>query len=95
MEIVGIVAGLLTLFTYVPQSVKTLRTRSTADLSLSTLVLLATSALLWVVYGIWSHVPAVWVTNVVVSGLACAILAVKLREGGGDGEGVAAEAHRD
>lgn len=82
MEIMGFIAGLLTLLTYVPQAVKTLRTRQTADLSLLTLILLTTSALLWVVYGLGNHLLAVWLTNVVVTALGGAILTVKLMEGG-------------
>jgi len=79
MEIVGFCAGLFTLLTYVPQSVKTIKSRKTRDLSLVTLILLTLSALLWVVYGLWKHLPAVWLTNSVVSVLAFSILTIKLQ----------------
>jgi MtN3 and saliva related transmembrane protein len=95
MEIMGFVAGLLTLLTYVPQSVKTLKTRKTDDLSLPTLVLLSTSALLWVVYGLGSGLLSVWLTNVVVCALGGAILMVKIREGGTADHDVAAQTGRN
>lgn len=79
MEIVGFIAGMLTLFTYVPQSVKTIRTRKTRDLSLPTLILLSVSALLWVIYGVYKSLPAVWVTNTVVAALGLIILSIKLK----------------
>jgi MtN3 and saliva related transmembrane protein len=79
MEAVGVVAGVLTLLTYVPQSVKTIRTRQTRDLSLITLILLVASALLWVAYGLGKHLPAVWLTNTVVALLGLAILYTKLK----------------
>ena len=79
MEIIGFCAGLFTLLTYVPQSIKTIRSRKTRDLSLVTLILLTLSALLWVIYGLKKGLPAVWLTNTVVSLLAISILAIKLQ----------------
>jgi MtN3 and saliva related transmembrane protein len=79
MEVLGFFAGLFTLLTYVPQSIKTLKSRKTRDLSLITLILLSLSALLWVVYGLRKALPAIWLTNSVVSVLALSILAIKLQ----------------
>ncbi len=77
MEVVGVIAGVLTLSTYVPQAYKTVITRKTRDLSLLTLMLLNVSALLWVVYGLVGGLPAIWVTNAVVFGLGLIILVIK------------------
>jgi MtN3 and saliva related transmembrane protein len=82
MEVIGFVAGLLTLFTYVPQSIKTIKTRKTRDLSLSTLVLLSSSAVLWVVYGLHKSLVAVWLTNSVVTVLGIIILSIKIKNTG-------------
>lgn len=79
MELIGVTAGLLTLITYIPQSVKTLKTRKTDDLSLTTYILLVMSAFLWVVYGLGSRLPAIWVTNSIVGGLGILILVLKLK----------------
>lgn len=80
MELLGFFAGCLTLFTYVPQAAKTIRTRKTRDLSLVTLILLSTSAFLWVVFGLGKHLPAVWITNSIVCLLGLVILLIKLQE---------------
>lgn len=79
MEIIGVIAGILTLSTYVPQAVKTMRTKQTKDLSLGTYVLLIVSAFLWVVYGAGHDLPSIWVTNTVVGSLGILIAAIKIR----------------
>ncbi len=78
MEIIGVIAGLLTLSTYVPQAIKTMRSKQTNDLSLLTYVLLVASAMLWVVYGVGHQLPSIWITNTIVGVLGALILAVKL-----------------
>ena len=80
MGIIGFLAGLLTLLTYVPQAAHTIRTGKTRDLSLATLFMLSLGALLWVIYGLNNRLPAVWLTNSVVFLLSLAILSVKLRD---------------
>ena len=80
MTVIGFLAGILTLFTYVPQAIKTIQTRKTRDLSLTTLLLLSVSAILWVAYGLGKHLPAVWVTNSIVALLGLIILSIKLKD---------------
>lgn len=79
METIGIIAGALTLTTYVPQAIKTIRTKKTRDLSLATYILLAASAFLWVAYGLGKDAPSIWVTNAVVGVLGLIILMMKIR----------------
>jgi len=79
METIGFIAGLFTLLTYVPQSVKTIRSRKTRDLSFITLILLTVSALLWVAYGLGKSLKAVWFTNSIVALLALSILIIKFQ----------------
>lgn len=79
MELIGVVAGALTLSTYVPQAYKTVVTRKTRDLSLLTLLFLNVSALLWVVYGFLGGLPAIWVTNSIVFVLGLIILIIKVK----------------
>ncbi len=51
-EIIGSVAGILTTFAFFPQVVKTVRSRSTDDLSWSWLVMMSVGVFLWMVYGL-------------------------------------------
>jgi MtN3 and saliva related transmembrane protein len=80
MNLVGYLAGLLTLIGYLPQTIKTIRTRETKGLSLPTFLIIGTSAVLWTIYGYSNHKPAIWVTNGVVSVCSIIITIIKLRE---------------
>jgi MtN3 and saliva related transmembrane protein len=51
IQLVGIVAGLLTTVAFVPQVLKTWRSRSAKDLSLGMFSLLCAGVILWLVYG--------------------------------------------
>ncbi len=79
MEIIGTLAGFLTVITYAPQALKTIRTRKTRDLSLITYVILTAGALSWTVYGLGKGLSSIWVANGIVSALALVILVIKIR----------------
>jgi MtN3 and saliva related transmembrane protein len=82
MNSVGYIAGLLTLLGYLPQTIKTIRTHHTKDLSTPTFLIIGTSAVLWTIYGLGSAKPAIWVTNGVVTICSFVILSIKPREDG-------------
>ena len=81
VELIGLVAGAMTTTAFVPQAVKSWRTRSARDVSLGLLVLLVAGNTLWFTYGAlvgsWGLVAA----NVVTVPLCVLILWVKLRRG--------------
>jgi len=81
MEYVGYVAGLFTLIGYLPQTIKTIRTQKTKDLSLATFLIIGTSAVLWTIYGLGSNKPAIWITNGIVSICSITITYIKLNKG--------------
>lgn len=81
MDIVGYLAGLLTLVGYLPQTLKTIKTRRTKDLSLPTFVIIGISAALWTVYGLHTGHPAIWLTNGVVALCTLIIVVIKIRQG--------------
>ena len=78
---IGYLAGLLTLVGYLPQTIKTIRTRHTKDLSLSTFIIIGTASVLWTTYGISRHIPALWVTNGIVAACSIIITVIKMKEG--------------
>jgi MtN3 and saliva related transmembrane protein len=51
IQYLGYLAGLLTVGAFLPQVVRTWRTRRTGDLSLATFALLITTGTLWMIYG--------------------------------------------
>ncbi len=74
MEIIGFLAGTITILVFVPQAIKTITTRNTRDLSLLSYVLLFSANALWVAYGIEKHALAIVVADGVVTATAALIL---------------------
>lgn len=83
-DLLGAVAGILTTASFVPQVVKTLRTRQTRDISLTMWLAFCTGVLLWTVYGFLIEAWPVVITNVPTLALAGTILAIKLRNLGNE-----------
>lgn len=79
--LVGFIAGFLTTLSFVPQMLRAWRTRSTADLSLTTIVVFAIGISLWIVYGSIIHSVPIVLWNVVTLVLNLGILTAKLRHG--------------
>jgi MtN3 and saliva related transmembrane protein len=80
-EWMGYVAATLTTVAFVPQALKTLRSRNTRDISLSMYVVFTIGIAFWLGYGLvlesWPMIGA----NIVTLLLAGAILTMKLRYG--------------
>jgi MtN3 and saliva related transmembrane protein len=78
VELIGLVAGVLTTSAFVPQALQTWRTRSARDVNLGLIVLLVVGNSLWFAYGAlvgsWGLVAA----NIVTVPLCMLILWVKL-----------------
>jgi len=75
--ILGLVAGALTTIAFVPQVVKTWKSKSAKDLSLGMYSIFCTGVLLWLIYGfiIWD-IPII-VANTITFSLAMTILYFK------------------
>ena len=76
---VGLGAGLLTTFAFVPQVLKIWRTKSAKDISLRTYIAFSLGVAMWLVYGILKQEPPIILWNAVTLVLAIAIVAMKLR----------------
>ena len=66
IEIVGIVAGALSCTTFLPQVVKTYKSKSTKDVSLVMFIIATVSTALWLIYGMLIDSFSVTFTNVIV-----------------------------
>ena len=53
MENLGILAAILTTGAFLPQAIKTIRTRHTEDLSLTTFAMMFLGTLCWLAYGLF------------------------------------------
>lgn len=79
IEIVGIVAGALSCTTFLPQVVKTYKSKSTKDVSLIMFIIAAVSTALWLIYGILIDSFSVTITNVIVFISSAIMLYLKVK----------------
>ena len=63
--LIGAMAATLTMFAFVPQIARSLRTKSVKDVSPVTLFQLSVGVLLWMVYGIARRDPILIVANAI------------------------------
>jgi MtN3 and saliva related transmembrane protein len=78
---IGYIAGILTTVAFVPQLVKTWRSGSTGDLSLTMLTTFAIGILLWLVYGVAVASWPLMLSNAITLALNALLLMMKVREG--------------
>jgi MtN3 and saliva related transmembrane protein len=65
-EVVGIIAGALSCTTFLPQVIKTWKSKSTKDVSLTMFLLASLGTTLWLIYGIMISSISIIGTNIVV-----------------------------
>ncbi len=80
-EWVGFAAATLTTAAFVPQALKTLRSRDPSGISLGMYVVFTIGVALWLAYGIALQSWPMILSNIVTLGLSGGILAMKLRYG--------------
>lgn len=66
IELIGAIAGVLSCITFVPQVIKTWKTKSVEGVSLLMFIVAALSTVLWITYGVLINSPSVIYTNIVV-----------------------------
>lgn len=78
IEVLGLAAGCMTTCSFIPQVVRTYRSRSVADISLRMYLLLCAGIAMWVAYGLLIGSVSVVAANTVSLGLTLAILWMKI-----------------
>ncbi len=75
----GLLAGSLTTIAFLPQVIRTWRTRSTKDISLEMFAIFCSGVCFWIIYGILiKDIPVIF-TNVATLSLASPVLWFKLK----------------
>jgi MtN3 and saliva related transmembrane protein len=80
VEMVGYLAALLTTLSFIPQVVKSWRSKSVGDFSLGTLCAFTSGVLLWLVYGVSLGSPPVIAANATTLLLSGVLLWLKLQD---------------
>jgi len=78
VNILGTLAGTLTTVAFVPQVLKTWRSRSATDISTGMFLIFTLGVLMWLVYGLFIHSWPIIIANAITLVLASAILAMKV-----------------
>jgi len=78
MTLIGLAAGFCTTAAFLPQVVKTWKSKSAKDLSLGMYSIFCTGVLLWLVYGIMISDLPIILANAITLMLAVSILFFKL-----------------
>ena len=81
MEWMGYTAAVLTTAAFVPQAVKTIRSRDTSGISLSMYVIFTIGIACWFGYGVYLSSWPMIVSNLITFALSAVILVLKLRHG--------------
>jgi MtN3 and saliva related transmembrane protein len=79
VEWLGVAAGTLTTLSFVPQVLKTWRTKSVEDVSLWMLLAFNGGITLWLMYGILTQKPSIIFANAITLVLALTLLGLKLK----------------
>ena len=77
IEYVGLFGAFLSAITFIPQVIKAWQTKSVADLSIWMLLIVLTSVIVWLVYGIYLNLLPVIIANGVILVLAIVLLYFK------------------
>jgi len=80
VNLTGTLAGCLTTIAFIPQVVKTWKTRSAQDISLFMFLLFSCGLLLWLIYGILLKALPIILANGITLALSTSILAMKVRD---------------
>ena len=75
----GLAAGMLTTLAFIPQVVKTWKSRYTRDISLGMFLIFSLGTLLWLLYGILIGALPVVIANAITLVLALTILVFKIK----------------
>jgi len=80
VNITGSLAGGLTTIAFIPQVVRTWKTRSAQDISLFMFLLFSCGVMLWLIYGIMLQALPIILANGITLTLSTSILALKVRD---------------
>jgi len=78
-ELIGYIATLLSVIAFIPQAIKSWKTKSTQDISLGMYSIFTTSQILWFTYGILIISWPLIVANAIIFTLSLIILIHKLK----------------
>ena len=80
MEILGLIAAILTTVSFLPQVIQVVKTKNTKSISFGMYLMFVLGVLLWILYGFLIGNKPVFIANLITFFLAFIILVYKLIE---------------
>ena len=81
MEIIGLIAAVLTSAAFAPQAIKTIRTQNTDGLSLGMYLIFTIGITCWLIYGIYLNDLPIILANSITLLFSMTILILKIKHG--------------
>ncbi len=81
ISLIGMIAGTCTTLSFLPQLVKTIRTKQTQDISMAMYIILSAGLFTWIIYGILIEALPVMLANAFSFTCAVIILIFKMKYG--------------
>ncbi|HUR66330.1 MAG TPA: SemiSWEET family transporter [Chitinophagaceae bacterium] len=78
-EILGYTAAAVTVFTFLPQVIKTWKEKSAKNISLNMFLIAVANEILWIWYAILIHNTVIIATNIIMMSMALTMISLKLR----------------
>ncbi len=78
IDFLGYVAATITTIAFLPQIIKTIKTKSAKDVSMGMFVLFTTGVFLWIIYGILTKTYPVLIANAVIFCLSVTQIILKI-----------------
>jgi MtN3 and saliva related transmembrane protein len=79
IDLIGSVAACLTTFSFIPQAIKTFRTKDVSGISLGMYGCFTLGVALWLIYGLMLGAWPIIISNAITGSLALCIFWMKLR----------------
>jgi len=79
IDILGYFAASLTTIAFIPQVLKTLKTKSAKDVSTGMFVFFTTGVFLWILYGFANDNKPIWISNLIIFCLAVTQIVLKFK----------------
>ena len=79
INLIGTVAAILTTSAFLPQAVKTIKHKSTKDISLIMYVVLVAGIIFWIIYGFLLNAMPIILANSITFILAFTVLVLKIK----------------
>jgi len=79
INLIGYIAATLTTISFLPQAIKTIKTRDTKGISLATYLVFTVGVGFWLIYGILLKNPIIIISNSITIIFTGIILAIKVK----------------